>query len=105
MGMDMYIDRIKRDPTNKQEIIQRIEMCYWRKNWDLHYALPFKYGQEEYGKDVPLTKDDIEQILQFVVHNRDYFGGFQTVESVCEVLDQYDQLKDDGWDIVYNANW
>lgn len=105
MGMDMYIDKIKRDPNDKKNILERQELCYWRKFWDLHYALPFDYGSEEYGQDVPLTKNDVEQILQFVTHNRDYFDGFQTVESVCELLDDYDQIKKDGWQVVYNANW
>ena len=105
MGMDMYIDRVKRNPNNKLEVIKREEICYWRKFWDLHCVLPFKYGDEEYGKDVPLTKDDVELILKFVAHNRDYFDSFKSVESVCELLDQYDSFKADGWDIVYNANW
>ncbi len=105
MGMDMYIDAIKRDPTDKKKILERKELCYWRKFWDLHYSLPFSYGEKEYGGDIPLTKDDVEQILQFVAHNRDYFDSFQTVESVCELLDNYDSLKEDGWQIVYNANW
>lgn len=105
MGMDMYLDIIKRDPNNKLNILERKEMCYWRKFWDLHYDMPFKYGEEEYGKDVKITKDDVERVLQFVTHNRDYFGGFKTVEDVCELLDNYEELKEAGWDIVYNANW
>ena len=105
MGMDMYIDRIKRDPNNKSEVIKREEACYWRKFWRLHEALPFKYGDDEYGKDVPLTKSDVELILNFVTHNRDYFDSFESVVSVCALLDEYDSLKADDWDIVYNANW
>ena len=105
MGMDMYVDAIKRDPNDKTNVLERKEMCYWRKFWPLHYNMPFKYGMEEYGQDEKLTKGDVEEILHFVSHNRDYFGGFKTVESVCELIDQYDELKADGWDIVYNANW
>lgn len=105
MGMDMFIDRVKHNPNNKLEVIKREEICYWRKFWDLHYAMPFKYGDEEYCKDVPLTKDDVKLVLEFVTHNRDYFDSFKSVESVCELLDQYDSFKADGWDIVYNANW
>lgn len=105
MGMDMYVDAVKRDPNDKLNILERKQMCYWRKFWDLHYALPFKYDEEECAQDIKLTKEDVESILEFVSHNRDYFNGFQTVESVCELLDHYDEFKQDGWDIVYNANW
>lgn len=105
MGMDMYIDAIKRDPNDKMNVLERKEMCYWRKFWDLHYNLPFKYDNDDYAQDIKLTKGDVEEILHFVSHNRDYFYGFKTVESVCELLDNYDELKADGWDIVYNANW
>lgn len=103
MGLDMYIDRIKRDPADKLKVIERDEVCYWRKNWNLLNKL--KYDDDEYGKDRKLTKQDVEEILNFVAHNRDYFDGFSTVESVCEVLDKYDEWKEDGYDIVFNANW
>ena len=103
MGLDMYIDRIKRDPADKLKVIERTEVCYWRKNWNLLNELG--YGDDDYGDDIKLTKDDIERILQFVTHNRDYFDGYSTVESVCECLDLYDEWKEDGWDIVFNANW
>ena len=103
MGLDMYIDRIKRDPNDKLKVIERKEVCYWRKNWDL--LLKLNYNDDEYGKDRKLTKDDIEEILTFVTHHTDYFGGFSTVESVCECLYSYDFWKDEGWDVVFNANW
>lgn len=99
----MYIDRIKRDPNDKLKAIERTEVCYWRKNWNLLDEL--EYCDTEYDKDRNLTKEDVAEILEFVSHNRDYFGGFSTVESVCEVLDKYDEWKEEGYDIVFNANW
>lgn len=103
MGMDQYIDAIKYDLNDKTKIIERKELVYWRKFYDLNRSL--HYYDDMYAKDLPLTKEEVESILQFVSHNRDYFDGFQTVPDVCEVLDQYDELKEDGWNIVYNANW
>lgn len=103
MGMDQYIDIIRRDPNDKKNIIERKEKVYWRKFYDLNRGL--QYDNDMYAKDLPLTKQEVENILQFVSHNRDYFNGFNTVPAVCEVLDQYDELKENGWDIVYNANW
>ena len=100
----MYIDIIWRNPSNKEEILERKEMCYWRKFWDLHYELGL-YGPDDYGNDVPMTKEDVEKALQFASHNRDYFGEFNTVPKLCELLYDYDTYKLLGWEIVYNANW
>ena len=100
----MYIEKIRRNPDNKQEILERVELCYWRKFWDLHYELGL-YGEDDCGNDVPMTKDDIERALNFATHNRDYFYTFNTVPQLCELLDEYDDYKKDGWEIVYNANW
>lgn len=104
MGMDMYIEKIRRNPNNKQEVLERTELCYWRKFWGLHYELGL-YSGNDYNIDVPMTKEDVEHCLYFVTRNRDYFGTFHTVERVCELLDQYDLLKQEGYEIVYNANW
>jgi hypothetical protein len=101
MGMDMYIDRVRKKPTGKEE---REELCYWRKFWDLHDELGL-YGEDDYGNDVPMTKDDVLRAIEFSVRNVDYFGGFSGVEQLCELLRDYDSHKEEGWDIVYNANW
>lgn len=103
MGMDAYIYKIKKDPNNKSNILEREELCYWRKFYDLNKML--QYDDSMYAKDLRLTKEDVEKILQFVAHNRDYFYGFSTVESVCEVLDKYDELTNEGYTIVFNSDW
>lgn len=103
MGMDAYIDIIKRDPNDKNNVLEREELCYWRKFYAVNDLL--QYDDSMYAKDLRLTKEDLERILQLVTHERDYFGSFSTVSSVCEILDQYDKLTKDGWIIVYNADW
>lgn len=104
MGLDMWIDKIRRNPNNKREVIERNELCYWRKFSDLHYELAF-YDEDGLVHDVPMTKGDVERALNFAIHNEDYFGGFQSVPDLCELLRDYDEYKKDGWDIVYNASW
>ena len=104
MGLDMYVDKIRRNPNNKQEVIERKEVCYWRKFWDLHYELAL-YGHDDYGNDVPMTKEDVERAIYIATRNEDYFGGFDSVPQLCELLRDYDLYKEEGWDIVYNANW
>lgn len=100
----MYIDKIRRNPNNKQEVIEREELCYWRKFWELHYWLEL-YGNDDYGNDVPMSELDVERAISFATHNEDYFGTFDSVPSLCKLLRDYNDIKRDGWEIVYNANW
>lgn len=108
MGLDMYIDKCRkpRIVDGKREYEEREEVCYWRGFYDLlQHGLPFTYGNEECGDDIHLSKKDVEQILNYVARNRDHFDSFQGVEQVCELLDQYDDLKEDGWVVCFNASW
>lgn len=104
MGMDMYVDRIRRNPDNKSEVVERTELCYWRKFWDLHHELGL-YGAGDCGNDVRLTKSDVERAIEFATHNEDYFGGFNSVPQLCELLHNFDMYEKDGYELVYNANW
>lgn len=104
MGMDMYIDKVRRNPANKLEVIERTNLCYWRKFWDLHYELGL-YGADDYGNDVPMTKADVERAIDFATRNEDYWGGFDSVPKLCELLRDFDEYKNQGYEVVYNANW
>ena len=104
MGMDMYIEKIRRNPNDKSVIVERETLCYWRKFWDLHYALAL-YGVDDYANDVHVTKADVEKAIDFATRNEDYWGGFDSVPTLCELLRDFDQHEADGYEIVYNANW
>lgn len=105
MGLDIYIDKCRKPKivNGEREYEEREEMCYWRKFGNILDIM--KYDYEDYGKDVRMTKDDIENILNYVTHQRDYYGGFSSVNQVCELLDQWDELEEEGWVINFNANW
>ena len=108
MGLDMYIDKCRnpRIVDGKRKYEEREEVCYWRKFWDLlRDGLPFEYRDDECGQDVCLSKADVEHILNYVTHNKDFFNSFDSVPQVCELLDQYDNLKKDGWIVCFNVNW
>lgn len=108
MGLDMYIDKCRnpRIVDGKRKYEEREEVCYWRKFWDLlRDDLPFEYKDDECGQDVRLSKADVEYILNYVTHNKDFFNSFDSVPQVCELLDQYDDLKEDGWIVRFNASW
>lgn len=109
MGLDIYIDKCRK-PIMKEfngkmyrDYEERKNLCYWRKFYDVLHVM--HYSEDEYGQDIQLTKNDVENILNIVSHNRDYFNGFTTVPDVCELLDNWDDLKEDNWIINFNANW
>lgn len=106
MGLDIYIDKC-REPIitadGRRDYAEREEVCYWRKFYGLLELM--QYGESEYGQDVRLRKEDVEKILDYVAHNRDYFEGFDTVSKVCELLDDWGELEKDGWVINFNSNW
>ena len=108
MSLDMYIDKCRNPKIvdGKHDYEERVEMCYWSGFYGLlQHGLPFTYGNEECGDDIHLSKKDVEQILNYVARNRDHFDSFNSVTQVCELLDQYDELKEDGWIVCFNASW
>ena len=84
MGLDIYIEKCRKPKIVEQD--------------------GKKYREDEYAEDVRLRREDVEKILDYVAHNRDYFGGFDSVPQVCALLDEWDALMEDGWVICFNAN-
>lgn len=108
MGLDIYIDKCRKPviKDGRRDYEEREEVCYWRKFWGLlTEGVPFPYGDEEYGQDIRLRKEDVEKILTYVTHNRDYFDSFDSVPQVCMLLDEWDELTEDGYVVCFNANW
>ena len=108
MGLDMYIDKCRKPKIvdGKREYEEREEVCYWKKFWGLlREGLPFEYGNDECGQDIRLSKADVEHILNYVTHNKDFFDSFDSVPQVCELLNEYDDLIEEGYVICFNAGW
>lgn len=109
MGLDVFIDKCRKpkireeDGKKYRDYEEREEVCYWRKFWGLLEVM--RYGDDEYGQDVRMTKDDAEKLLEYIIHHRDYFGGFDGVPQLCELIDDWDYLKEEGFIINFNANW
>lgn len=105
MGLDIFIDKCRKPKVvdGMRDYEEREEVCYWRKFYGLLDLM--QYGEDEYGQDIRLGKKDVEKILDYVSHNKDYFDSFDTVPSVCELLDEWDELKENGWLVCFNANW
>lgn len=106
MGLDVYIDKCRKPiikEDGRRDYAEREEVCYWRKFWEILALM--QYGDDEYGEDIRLRKEDVEKILQLVTHHRDYFNSFDSVPQVCELLDDWEELEEEGWVLNFNANW
>ena len=57
------------------------------------------------GDFIQLTMDNVEEMLQFAAHNRDYFDGFETVPSLCEILANFEQDYEDGWHYYFHYSY
>ena len=103
MGMEMYLERRRNHGSPNEE---RINLCYWRKEWDLlEIACPHYVKEEMSGKDYKVNKETLIKMLQYLALNLDYFGTFGTVLDMCNVVHDYDNYVEDGWEYVINADW
>ena len=103
MGLDIYIDKCRKPNVvdGKRIYEERVEMCYWRKFWGLLEVMNYTDDDD----DVRMTKEDVEKMLDYATHNRDYWDGFEHVGQLCELLDQWDDLHEDGWTVYFYASW
>lgn len=83
---------------------QTAELWYNRKNWDLHNHMTHKYGLDN-GEWVELNKEGLEDMLDFLIHNTDYWGGFSSVPALCKALYYYDTIHANGFAIFYEGDY
>lgn len=109
--MDSYIFKSRRKPSiedfycdDYNEIPRCIQMWYGRKFWDLHNSMSFLQNYE-CGEYVKLRKCDVEEMLQFACHHRDYFDTFNTVPDLAEIVDEFDENEEKGIYYWYECDW
>lgn len=95
----------KRDKYDGIDYTQPAEVYYARKFWDLYSPAARRFNLENGEWSDPLTKEDIEFLIDLATHNRDYFGGFDTVPKLCEILDNYDYATDAGMIFSFSGNY
>ena len=52
-----------------------------------------------------VSKDDLEEILNIASHNPDYFGTFNTVPAICEVLHYYEAARSHGMSFFFEGDY
>lgn len=107
MGLDMRILKCKSKlqlTGDEIDWTQVEEVWYARKFWDMQREMSFLKDYEN-GDFIPLTRENLEEMLTFATHNLDYFGTFNTVIPLCNVLYNLDTWEEYGFHLYYEADW
>ena len=84
---------------------QPCEVYYARKFWDLYSPAAHHFKIENGEFSGPLTRDDLEYLIDLAVHNPDYWDSFSSVPILCEILYHYDEIKDAGMILLFEGDY
>ena len=107
MGMDAYIFKAKTKKAFEEEnwYNKVEEVWYTRKYWDLIHNMSFIGGTDGCGEFIKLTKNNIEEMLQYSIHHPDYWGGFESVPTLCRILYEFDEAEEEGWHYYFEFDY
>ena len=90
-----------RDEDGCIDYSQPAIVYYARKFWDLYSPMcrHLKIDNCEYSG--PLSKQDIEKMIDIATHKRDYFDGFNGLPRLCELYQLYDELQANGLNLYF----
>jgi len=74
----------------EKEESMRSEVCYWRKYHDLNKFILDTFGGDN-CEDTPLTKEDVEQICDFIKNDSNNKEYQEDVEQVEDLLENWDE--------------
>ena len=94
-----------KDENGIIDFSQPSELYYARKFWDLYSPMAriLRVDNGEYSD--PLTREDLEQMIDIAVHNPDYWDYFNSVPVLCEILYHYDEIKDAGMVLLFEGDY
>jgi len=101
MGLDVSIYRARTKKVFRalnwydSKAVQ--EVYYARKFWTLIEQASFIDVNRDCGDFIRLSHENVEELLQIAAHNADYFDGFQSVPSLCEILRNFDDDEENGY--------
>jgi hypothetical protein len=98
MGLDIYIFKARNKKAleaSSPETIQ--EVYYARKFWTLIQEASFLDVEEDCCSYIKLSRKNIEELIYIATHHEDYFGGFETVPSLCRILADFDTTEEEGY--------
>lgn len=91
--------------TDEINFTQPSIVYYAREFWDLYEVAAERFNIHNDEFSAPLTKKDIEFLIDVAVHHPDYFDEFDTVPRLCEILYHYDEIKDAGMILLFKGDY
>lgn len=101
MGLDIYIFKARTkkafeaDDWYNSDAIQ--EVYYARKFWTLIEQASFLNVKDDCGEFIELSRENVEELINIATHNEDYFGGFETVPRLCEILRDFEETEENDY--------
>lgn len=124
MGLDIRIVMVKNEQQikhenfwdicksgwiiNEDDIIdysQPCEVYYARKFWPFWVMMSNILHIDNGEFSEPLTKENIETMINIATHYRDYWGNFNSVPLLCEILDRYDEATKNGMIFLFEGDY
>ena len=104
MGLDIFIERRKKNDTNATWE----ELFYARKFWELLDADFVREYND--NKDISYvearinSEEDFDELIDIATHNRNYFENYDSIADICEARDDFLENKNE---YVYRlaADW
>ena len=84
---------------------QPSELYYARKFWDLYTPTARRLHLDNGEFSEPLTREDLEFMINIATHNPDYWDSFNTVPTLCEILYHYNDIKDAGMVLLFEGDY
>ena len=103
--MDLYITRKKNIGTVNE---QREERYYARKFWELldcSFVREYSSSTDCYVCAPIHSIDEVNELIDMAVHNRDYFGTYKSIPELCEIRDELEEAMEEGWTYYLEADW
>ena len=104
MGMDLFIERRKKNDANASWE----ELFYARKFWELldaSFVREYNDSKDSCYVEARInSEEDFEELIDIATHNRNYSGNYESVAGICEARDDFLENKDN---YVYRlaADW
>lgn len=94
-----------KDEDGLIDFTQPSELYYARKFWDLYEPVARRLRLENGEYSEPLTREDLEFMIDIATHNPDYWDSFNSVSTLCEILYHYDEIKDAGMVLLFEGDY
>ena len=94
-----------KDEYGEVDYTKPCQVYYARKFWPLYTKAERILHIRNGEVSAPLTKKDLEELINVAVHYRDFFDSFDSVPQLCEILDRYNEATNAGMIFVFEGDY